>query len=134
MPHVSNKKLDPELLEKLLNRLLLTLGQAQNRKSLSLVINELLTPTEKTMTAKRLAIILMLHASTPQHRITQILNVSPSTVAIASLGVEVGKYNTILKISTKEKIDIEKLVWNVLTVGGIMPPKVGKKYWRKYSK
>lgn len=134
MPHISNKKLSSKLTEKLFSKLITVLGKAQNQQSLSLITNELFTPTEKIMLAKRLAIVLMLANNIPQHRITEILQVSPTTVAKASLMIEIGKYNAILKISKKEKQDIEKLVWNILTVGGIMPPKVGRKYWRKYKK
>jgi Trp operon repressor len=134
MPHVSSKKLDSRLLEKLFKKLLAVLKQAQNKNYFSLVINELFTKTEKIMLAKRLAIILMLDNNIPQHRITEILNVSPTTVAKTSLGIELGKYTAILKVSKREKIDIEKIVWNILTLGGIAPPDVGRKYWRKYSK
>lgn len=134
MPHISSKKLSSHFSEKLFRKLLAVLGQAQNKQSLASVVNELLTPTEKTMLAKRLAIILMLESNTPQHRVVEILKVSPSTVAKISLKIEIDKYTAILKISQREKIDLEKLVWNILTAGGIMPPKVGRKYWRKYSK
>lgn len=134
MPHISSKKLSPKLTGKLFSKLITVLGKAQNQQSLSLITNELFTSTEKIMLAKRLAIILLLAKNIPQHRIVETFNVSPSTVAKTSLGIEIGKYNTILKISKKEKLDIEKLVWNILTVGGIMPPKVGRKYWKKYSK
>ncbi|OGI89674.1 hypothetical protein A2911_02635 [Candidatus Nomurabacteria bacterium RIFCSPLOWO2_01_FULL_40_15] len=134
MPHVSSKKLDPKLLEKLSRKLLAVLEKAQNKQSFSSVVNELFTSTEKIMLAKRLAIILMLSSRVPQHKVVDILKVSPSTVAKTSLQIEIGKYKNILKISKKEKMDIEKLVWNILTVGGIMPPKVGRKYWKKYSK
>ncbi len=133
MPHVSSKKLNPKLLEELFGKLLAVFGQAQNKRYLKEVTRELFTRTEKIMLAKRLAIVLMLANNTPQHRVVNILKVSPTTVAKTSLGIEIGKYDAILKISKKEKTDIEKLVWNILTVGGIMPPKVGRKYWRKYS-
>lgn len=134
MPHISSKKLSSKLTGKLFSKLITVLGKAQSKQSLSLIANELFTSTEKIMLAKRLAIVLMLVNNIPQHRITEILQVSPTTVAKTSLMIEIGKYNAILKISQKEKLDIEKLVWNILTVGGIMPPKVGKKYWRKYKK
>jgi Trp operon repressor len=134
MPHISSKKLSPKLTEKLFGKLIAVLGKAQNQQSLPLITNELFTATEKIMLAKRLAIILLLVKNIPQHRIVETLNVSPSTVAKTSLMIEIGKYNAILKISQKEKLDIEKLVWNILTAGGIMPPKVGRKYWRKYKK
>lgn len=132
MPHISSKKLNPRLSEKLFKKLIAILGKAQDKQYLNIVINELFTQTEKIMLAKRLAIILMLSNNVPQHRIVYILRVSPTTVAKSSLKIEAGKYSTILEISKKEKVDIEKIVWQILTVGGIMPPKVGKRYWRKY--
>lgn len=110
------------------------MGRAQDKNHLSLVVDELLTRTEKIMLAKRIAVVLMLSNNIPQHKITEMLKMSPSTVAKMSLGVEIGKYDTILEISKREKIDIEKLVWDILTVGGLMPPKVGKKYWLKSLK
>ena len=134
MPHVSSKKLSPRLLEKLFVKLLAILGRAQDKNTLSLVTNELFTSTEKIMLAKRIAIILLLANHLPQHRIANVLKVSPSTIAKTSLGIEIGKYKYILKVSKKEKIDLEKLIWNILTVGGIMPPKIRGTYWRKHSK
>ena len=134
MPHISNKELNTALLGKIFNQLMSVLGNAQNRQILPSVINEFFTKTEKIMFAKRLAIILMIDSNTPQHRIVDLLKVSPSTVARMSLGVEIEKFKLILKVSKKEKIDIEKIVWNIMTVGGIMPPKIGRKYWRKYKK
>lgn len=133
MPHISSKKLDKFFVEKLFKKFITVLGRAQNKNSLSLVMKELLTNTEKIMLAKRLSIVLMLANNLPQNKIVDILGVSPSTVAKLSLYLEIGKYDTILMISKKEKADLEKLIWNILTVGGIMPPKVGRKYWRKYK-
>lgn len=130
MPHISNKKLNPRLSEKLFGKLLAVFDRAQNKEHLSLVVNELFTPTEKIMLAKRIAVILMLDNNIPHHRITELLKMSPTTVVKVSLGIEQGKYDTILEISKREKTDMTKLVWNILTVGGIMPPKVGRKYWR----
>ena len=134
MPHVSSKKLDRNLSEKLFKKLLVIFGKAQNKNILSLVMNELFTETEKIMLAKRLAVILMISSKTPQHRVALILQVSPTTVVKTSLGIEVGKYKSILKISNKEKTDLERVVWNILTVGGIMPPKAGRKYWTRHFK
>ena len=134
MPHVSGRKLDSVLLEKLFDKLVVVFEQAKNIKSLQSLVDEILTPTEKIMLAKRLAIILMLSGSTPQHKIADVLKVSHTTVVKMSLGIEIGKFNSILTISKKEKLDIERLIWNILTVGGIMPPKLGRRYWTKCIK
>lgn len=131
MPHISNRKIDQVLLNKLLGKLISVLGKAKDKNHLHLILKELLTRTEKTMLAKRLAVILLLSDNIPQHRIAEILKVSPTTVTKMSLLMEIGKYNAILNISKKEKLDLEKIVMNILTVGGIMPPMVGRKYWRK---
>jgi uncharacterized protein YerC len=134
MPHVSKHKLKPELLNKLSDKLLAIFQKAQKKDFLYSIFDELFTETEKIMFAKRLAIVLMLDKKIPQHRIVDMLKVSPSTVAKASLKIDIGKYSVILKISKKEKIDIEKIVWQILTVDGIMPPMIGRKYWLKNLK
>ena len=134
MTHISSKKLDSKFLEKLFGELIVILGQAHSKDSLSKIAEELFTPTEKIMFAKRLAIILMLASSTPQHKITETLKVSPTTVAKMSFRIEVGKYESVLRISRKNKINIEKLIWGIMTVGGIMPARIGRKYWREYPK
>lgn len=134
MPHVSRHKLNPELSRNIFRKFIATFERASQNHGISAIIEELFTDTEKIMFAKRIAIVLMLANKTPQHRIVDILKVSPTTVARISLQVEIGKYDMILKTSRQEKIDMEKLVWNILTVGGIMPPRVGRSYWRKYSK
>lgn len=134
MPHVSKKKLDQEIFEKIFRKLVLVLEKAQNKNRLMSVLSELLTETEKIMLAKRLAIVLMLFGDTPQHRISEALFVSPSTITRTSLNIELGKYDTIINISKKERLDLEKIVWLLLTAGGIMPPRVGRKYWRKYER
>src|SRR6186997_315053 len=127
MPHISSKKLDEKLLENLFGKLIIVFEQAQSKKYLKEVLRELFTETEKVMFAKRIAIVLMLTSSTPQHKIVDILGVSPTTVAKMSLEIEIGKYKTILKISKEERVGLEKIVWAILTAGGIMPPKAGKR-------
>ncbi len=131
MPHISKRKLDKKTLGKIFSKLITLLGHAKNHRELAYMLDELLTETEKIMLAKRLAIILMLEGDIPQNRIIEALSISPSTVTRFSLGVEAGKYNFIRNVSKKDKVDIEKIIWLLLTVGGIMPPRVGRRYWRK---
>src|SRR3989338_4094214 len=131
MPHLSKKKLDKETLKKISGKLVAILERAQNQKKLAPLLDELLTATEKIMLAKRLAVVLMLSGDTPQHRIAEALLVSPSTVTIISLGIAMGKYDLIGSISEKDQIDLEKVIWLLLTAAGILPPRAGHKYWRK---
>ncbi len=131
MPHVSKKKLDKETFEKIFRKLIAVIEHAQNQNKLTPILDEILTETEKIMLTKRLAVILMLSGDTPQHRISEALLVSPSTVTRMSLGIERGKYDLIRSISKKDRLDLEKVVWLLLTAGGIMPPRAGRKYWRR---
>ncbi len=131
MPHVSKRKLDQDIFNKIFRKLIIVLEYAQNKKKFTSVLEEILTKTEKIMLAKRLAIVLLLFGNTPQHRIAAVLLVSPTTVSKIALQVETGKYNSIKSISIKEKTDLEQAIWLLLSAGGIMPPKTGGRYWRR---
>lgn len=133
MPHLSSIELDKKLSDKLFNDLLDILNRSRKIELMSGVINELLTETEKLMLAKRIAIVLLLNANTPQSSIADILKVSTSTIAKTSLKMEQGRYRFILNTSKKDKDDFERIIYDIMTVGGLMRPKVGRKYWRKYS-
>ncbi|MBP9715075.1 MAG: hypothetical protein KBD52_01115 [Candidatus Pacebacteria bacterium] len=132
MPHLSRFKMNPEVSEKVSRKFFAVLSKAHKNQNLVNVLNELLTRTEKVMLAKRMAIILLLDKDIPQSKIVDTLKVSFNTVAKIALAIENGKYKNILKTSHKEKIDLEKIVWNMLTVGGIMPPKAYIRHNKKY--
>lgn len=132
MPHLSKFKMSPEVSEKVSKKFFAILSKAHKNKNLINVLNELFTHTEKVMLAKRMAIILLLDKNIPQSKIVDTLKVSFNTVAKISLVIENGKYKNILKTSHKEKIDLEKIVWSMLTVGGIMPPKAYIRHPKKH--
>jgi uncharacterized protein YerC len=133
MTHISGKKVDQKLMDSLFKKLIVLIEKS-DRKSTSLVVNELFTQTEKVMFAKRLAVILMLSSKIPQEKIYETLKMSPTTIAKVSLAIENGKYKNILSIVGHEKVDVEKIIFNILTLGGLVPPIAGKKRWRKIMK
>ncbi len=55
-------------------------------------MSEILTPTERTMLAKRLLLILLLRKKVPDFTIARLLQMSPSTIARFALKVESGKF------------------------------------------
>lgn len=70
--------------------------------------NDLLTPTEKVMLAKRLAITVMLLKGYDYFSIRKALKVSPSTIGTISLWLKYsgsGYRKTLEKLIKKEKID-----------------------------
>lgn len=131
MPHISKKKLNKETITRLNKKLMATFEDAHGKNGLSKIFRELFTYTEKIMLAKRLAIILLLHKEIPQHRIVDMLLVSPSTVAKMSLNLETGKYNSIIKIVKQRKTGLLDLIEFLLSGGGLMPPIVGRGRWKR---
>ena len=133
MPHVSKKKLKKETLKQLDKKLVSTFESAYEGRAFAKVFRELFTQTEKIMFAKRLAIVFLLSKEIPQHRIVDILKVSPSTVAKMSLKLENGKFETIIK-TTKKKNELVNFIEFLLTAGGTMSPIAGRSRWKRIFK
>lgn len=133
MPHVSNQKLNKEVLKRLDKKLITTFENASGKKTFNKVFRELFTRTEKIMFAKRLTIVFLLSKEIPQHRIVDMLKVSPSTVAKMSLKVERGNFDTLIA-TTKKHSELINFIEYLLTVGGTMHPVAGRGRWKKIFK
>lgn len=81
MSQVSKILLQKEHLNKVLSLLFTLIVNIQNKKSAEILLNELLTPTEKIMLAKRLACFYLLLKEIPIREIKDILKLSTSTIA-----------------------------------------------------
>ena len=128
MPHVSKRKLEEQHLRDLFLETVSVFERAGKRGELKQVLGQLLTPTEKVMLVKRLAVIAMLSQNIPIHDIADDLSMSPSTVDIMSLKFETENYSYIVERGLK-KTDIKDIVRMIQTVGGVMPPR-GKGRWK----
>ena len=133
MPHVSKQKLKRETLKRLDKKLVSTFENAYENKNFAKVFRELFTRTEKIMFTKRLAIIFLLSKEIPQHRIVNILKVSPSTVVKMSLKLDTGKFEAIVK-TTKKKSELVNFIEFLLTAGGTMSPIAGRGRWKRIFK
>lgn len=81
--------------------------------------HDLLTPTERIMLSKRLAIIYMLVKGYTFNDIQEELRISPSTVSRIWKAIETGKYKEIARrIQASPKEDFDFLRWFV----DLMPP------------
>lgn len=125
MPHISKKKLDDVLVNDLSFQVVYVLERASKRGELKQVLKELLTPTEKIMLAKRLAVISLLSQYVPIFDISEKLSMSPSTIDIMSIKYESGMYNHVVKGGLK-KTDIADLIRTIETIGGRIPSRVGR--------
>lgn len=123
MTHISKKELDKSEFDKIFRELVRALHNCTSENEKSGFLWQLFTPTEKIMLSKRFAMIYMLEAGKSTYEITQVLNISPSTIARISRKWDKGGYlKVVMKNSHMDKF--EKLLYSLHTVGGIMPPKI----------
>ena len=98
MPHISKKKLNKEDFNKIYKSFLRSFGKFKDQGASDRFFWEFLTPTEKVMFSKRLAIILLLNRGVSHYAIWNALNVSPSTVERIAKRLDRGGYIEILKL------------------------------------
>ncbi len=125
MPHISKQLLEKGKfldIHKQLFRVIADLSRSGRTRA---ILDQLLTKTEKLMLAKRLAIIFMLDQKESIYAISNILKVSPSTVARMSLLYENGGYRDIL-----EEMRKQNSFWTKLEK--IIPPRVGRNRFKNF--
>src|SRR3990167_9033795 len=81
MPHISKKGVKRKTFLRISNDLVVMIAGLHSKREAKLLLNEILTPTERIMLAKRIAIIFMLKKNYSFETIWRTLKVSPSTVA-----------------------------------------------------
>ena len=79
---------------------------------------ELLTPTEHMMLAKRLSMIFLISKEVPTHKISEVLRVSPSTVARFEVAYGRGVYKNLhIWLNSKNRGDkLFRLLIDILAV------------------
>ncbi len=95
MPHVSKKQLDEKTLGEL-DRYLFTLMRNTGSKTRTDIMQELLTPTEKLMIAKRIGVLYLLRQGQSPYQVHAVLGVSPSTVERFQNALHKGAYKRTL--------------------------------------
>ena len=107
MTQVSKRSLNRKTQEKIFELLILSLVMTNNKKDALLFIQDLFTPTERLMLAKRLSIAYMLNKGYDYGSISEVLKVSRSTIGIVSYWLKEkgnGFKNIINKIKQKEAL------------------------------
>ena len=125
MPHISKKLLEKDKFINIHKQLSKVLGEFARTGKSKIILDGLLTKTEKLMLAKRLAIIVMLNKNESIYAIEQTLKVSPSTVARMSVAYESGLYAELVK-----KIRKQNSFWTQLEK--IIPPRVGRDRFKNF--
>ncbi len=116
--------LSNDLLEKLFDLLFEVIGNKSSKDEFRKIFIDLLTPAERIMLAKRVAIIYLLMKKIEYYNICDRLKVSPTTVAKYALLMEksegiVPTFKQIVKVD-KVKIFLEEIFNNIFA-----PEKIG---------
>jgi uncharacterized protein YerC len=128
MPHISSKKLKQEHLQKLYNEFNLTLEKSAKKSWTKFFLSDFLTNTEKTMLAKRFAVIFLLSKGIPVSYIAESLHMSETTIFRMYNKYDIGKYSSILKIMSQENKNIWIILEKILRAG--LPPRAGRGRWK----
>ena len=120
MAQISKRKVAKTIEIKMLNTLWEAIAKLKSQKEIQSFLNDLLSPTERIMVTKRLAIAALLLKKYNYESIMEIVKVSNGTVAKIAfvLNSNVGYKNTINKISRAESTrefwqDVERLLHRI---------------------
>src|SRR3989344_447704 len=100
MTQVSKYPLRKEIKERVYEVFAESLAMVKTKNQVDKLINDLLSPTERTMLAKRLSIALLLMKQYDQRAITNILKVSLGTVSRVSRSLQTGSGGYGMVVST----------------------------------
>lgn len=119
----SRFELSEDLLEKLFDLFFEVVGNQSSKDEFKKIFVDLLTPAERIMLAKRVAIIYLLMKKIEYYNICDRLKVSPTTVAKFSLLMEksegiVPAFKEIVK-TDKVKLFLEEVFNNIFAPGKI---------------
>lgn len=129
MPHISKKDLSKRDFYQIYDQFVRSLDNLSGRKAKERFLWEFLTPTEKIMLSKRLAIIFLLEKGISPYDIWKKLDVSSSTVERIGKKLDRGGYREVTR-SFKNKDSMDEWFEILSTAGGIMPPRFGsRKKW-----
>lgn len=105
MSQVSRRKVPKEIENKIFDTLLEAISTVKSTKDVSSFLSDLLSPVEKIMIAKRLAIAALLSKGYNYETIKDLIKVSQTTIAKISITMSLnnGYRDVIDKISKSEK-------------------------------
>lgn len=109
MPHISRYPLGPGAEKELIRTLEIVLTKLTKEDDMDQFLLALLSPTERLMLAKRLAMIVLLRQGLPESSIAEVLHVTRNTVSKIQLFLEArGQgYEVGLKVLENEKVMTE---------------------------
>ena len=133
MPHISKHRVEGKVLQVIQDHFAVLLSRMQKKNDIHMVFGDLLTQTERTMIAKRLAIILMLERGHSFRVISKTLRVSEATISVMRdrLDKESGGFEKIINhFSSKHgPQNVEQAIMKIAKLF-VMPPYAGAGRWK----
>lgn len=132
MTHISKFKMKDRVKQRIsanLANALLESGVAQGRA----MLDTLLTPTERIMLAKRLAIIVMLEREYSYYRIMKTLKVSTSTIKRLHRNLETGQYRFVQRALGKKSSSLTFLELLEVFLAAGMPSIAGPRHQKRLN-
>jgi uncharacterized protein YerC len=135
MPPVSKRIISPKISKNINDLLINSFSKTRGKNDLLPFISDLLTPTEKVMVSKRLAIAFLLLRKDIDHRqIAKVLKVSTGTIARVNIVLNtegVGYRNVLNKILNDENLKLLLAeVYDLFTPTRGIDPEAQKSYRR----
>lgn len=135
MAQVSRKFLSPDVWERIFNLFLETLTNIRKKQQLQNFLLEFLTPTERIVLAKRLAIAVLLAKGHDYAQISKLLHVTPPTIARISTQLKYGNDGLKSVIADIFKRQEMQVIWEEIKGLIEVPPAatLTKPHLRKYE-
>ena len=134
MPHISQKPLSEEEFKRIYKEFIRSVSRFKDQKSFEQFFWEFLTPTEKVMLAKRLAVIVLLNKGLSSYEIWKFLNVSPSTIERLGVKLDRNGYKHIVKTLSDKKVKFIKFVEALVFILEPPPYHASKKKYLEYKR
>lgn len=141
MTQVSRRVLHKQVEQQIFETLWEAISQVRNREDIQIFLNDLLTPTERMMIAKRLAIAVLLLKERNYETIKDFLKVSNETISKVALTLKLNRgykiaINKVIRTQAGREFwqDIENLLYRFSTPGRVFLPEDMVKYKLGHNK
>jgi len=135
MTQVSRIPLRKEVEQRVYEVLMESVAAAKSHDTVNRLLDDLLSPTERLMIAKRLSIALLLYKRYSQRTISKWLKVSLTTVNKVSLSMQIGKggYRSIIESILRNE-ELKEFIQKIeIAIGELFLPKTDRRHWTDHE-
>ena len=111
MPHVSKRRIEPQVRTSILDSLTLLVRDLDNKNDAENFLSSVISETERVMIAKRVVAAFLLRHSIESEKISELLKLTPGTVARLKLWIQTHQegFNVIFdKLEKQRRKDFAK--------------------------